>query len=130
MTGAAALNWSDERRRWSQFYAERLAAQLRQAVVLLDGVPLVPECSPDRGVVFQRYSVLPHLTAVQNVMFGLECAGAPLLGKLFGAARRQAAAQAAEMLAAVGLADNLDIYPAQMSGGMQQRLAIAQGVSI
>ena len=42
MTGAAALNWSDERRRWSQFYAERLAAQLRQAVVLLDGVP------PDR----------------------------------------------------------------------------------
>ena len=35
--------------------------------VLLDGVPLAPECSPDRGVVFQRYSVFPHLTALGSV---------------------------------------------------------------
>ena len=34
--------------------------------ILLDGQPLAPECGPDRGVVFQRYSVFPHLSALQN----------------------------------------------------------------
>jgi NitT/TauT family transport system ATP-binding protein len=96
--------------------------------ILLDGVPLSPEVAPDRGIVFQRYSVFPHLSALDNVTFGLECAQSPLLGKLFGAARRKAREQATEMLAAVGLGDNLHIYPAQMSGGMQQRLAIAQAL--
>jgi NitT/TauT family transport system ATP-binding protein len=99
-----------------------------QGEILLDGIRLTPECSPDRGVVFQRYSVFPHLTALQNVMFGIECAKSPLLGKLFGSARRSAVAQATEMLAAVGLEHNLHVYPAQMSGGMQQRLAIAQAL--
>jgi len=96
--------------------------------ILLDDRPLTPECHPDRGVVFQRYSVFPHLTALQNVAFGLECEKSPLLGKLFGKARRDANALAREMLAAVGLEHNLDVYPAQMSGGMQQRLAIAQAL--
>lgn len=97
--------------------------------VLLDGTPLTPECSPDRGVVFQRYSVFPHLTAVANVMFGLECEAAPLLGKLLGGSRRRAARDTAvAMLEAVGLGHNLDVYPAQMSGGMQQRLAVAQAL--
>lgn len=96
--------------------------------LLLDGTPLAAECAPDRGVVFQRYSVFPHLTALRNVMFGLECAASPLLGRLFGAARRRAADEAAAMLAAVGLEHNLDVYPAQMSGGMQQRLAVAQAL--
>lgn len=96
--------------------------------ILLDGIPLTAECHPDRGVVFQRYSVFPHLTAVQNVAFGLECDQSPLLGKLFGRAKRDALARATEMLAAVGLEHNLDVYPAQMSGGMQQRLAIAQAL--
>lgn len=96
--------------------------------ILLDGTPLTPECGPDRGVVFQRYSVFPHLTAVQNVMFGLECAASPLLGKLFGPARKRARDEAVAMLAAVGLEHNCDVYPAQMSGGMQQRLAIAQAL--
>ena len=94
--------------------------------ILLDGTPLTPECHPDRGVVFQRYSVFPHLTAVQNVAFGLECDQSPLLGKLFGRAKREALDLATEMLGAVGLEHNLHVYPAQMSGGMQQRLAIAQ----
>ena len=97
--------------------------------VLLDGVPLAPECSPDRGVVFQRYSVFPHLTALGNVLFGLECAEAPLLGKLLGGSRLRAARDTAEaMLEAVGLGHGLDLYPAQMSGGMQQRLAVAQAL--
>ncbi len=99
-----------------------------RGTVLLDGTPLAPECSPDRGVVFQRYSVFPHLSALGNTVFGLECAAAPLSARLFGAARRRARDEAAEMLHAVGLGDSLDLYPAQLSGGMQQRLAIAQAL--
>ena len=94
----------------------------------LDGAPLSPECGPDRGVVFQKYSVFPHLTVLGNTMFGLECAQAPLTARLFGSARSQAKAQAIEMLQAVGLGDTLHQYPAQLSGGMQQRLAIAQAL--
>ena len=96
--------------------------------ILLDGEPLAPECGPDRGVVFQRYSVFPHLTVLHNTLFGLECAQAPLIGRLFGARRRAAIAEAEAMLTAVGLGDSLHLYPAQMSGGMQQRLAIAQAL--
>ena len=96
--------------------------------ILLDGEPLKPECGPDRGVVFQRYSVFPHLSVLRNTIFGLECANAPLTARLFGGARRAAAAEAEEMLRAVGLGDALHLYPAQMSGGMQQRLAIAQAL--
>ncbi len=96
--------------------------------ILLDGAPLAPECQPDRGVVFQRYSVFPHMTALQNVLLGLECARAPITGRLYGRARHRAKEEAAEMLNAVGLGHNFNIYPAQMSGGMQQRLAIAQAL--
>ncbi len=96
--------------------------------IALDGAPLSPECGPDRGVVFQKYSVFPHLTVLGNTMFGLECAQAPLTARLFGSARSQAKAQAIEMLQAVGLGDTLHQYPAQLSGGMQQRLAIAQAL--
>ncbi|MDB5684681.1 MAG: lauroyl acyltransferase [Sphingomonas bacterium] len=96
--------------------------------ILLDDKPLVAECGPDRGVVFQRYSVFPHLTALRNVMFGLECRAAPFTARLFGTRCREAREQAAAMLEAVGLGSSLDVYPAQMSGGMQQRLAIAQAL--
>ncbi|OYW44791.1 MAG: lauroyl acyltransferase [Sphingomonadales bacterium 32-68-7] len=99
-----------------------------RGAMLLDGEPLTPECGPDRGVVFQRYSVFPHLTALGNTLFGLECEQAPFSARLFGARRRAAVAEAREMLAAVGLGDSADLYPAQMSGGMQQRLAIAQAL--
>jgi NitT/TauT family transport system ATP-binding protein len=94
--------------------------------ILLDGEKLPAEPGPDRGVVFQRYSVFPHLTVVQNVILGLEFAGSPLLGKLYGAARRRAIAEAERVIEAVGLSASRDKYPAQLSGGMQQRLAIAQ----
>ncbi|MBB4858947.1 NitT/TauT family transport system ATP-binding protein [Novosphingobium chloroacetimidivorans] len=96
--------------------------------ILLDGTPLAPECGPDRGVVFQRYSVFPHLTALRNVVMGLELEQAPFSARLFGSARRAARDRAAEMLGAVGLGHSLDLYPAEMSGGMQQRLAIAQAL--
>jgi NitT/TauT family transport system ATP-binding protein len=102
-------------------------APTRGEILLMDE-PLRPEPGPDRGVVFQRYSVFPHLTVLQNVLFGQECGQAPFFGKLFGQKRREAREKAAEMLTSVGLGHSLDVYPAQLSGGMQQRLAIAQAL--
>jgi len=99
-----------------------------RGTIMLDGAPLPPECGPDRGVVFQRYSVFPHLSVLRNTLFGLECAQAPFTARLLGAKRRAARAEAEEMLTAVGLGSSLHLYPAEMSGGMQQRLAIAQAL--
>ena len=96
--------------------------------VMFDGAPMAAECGPDRGVVFQRYSVFPHLTVIGNVLFALECAAAPITGRLFGARRRAALEEACAMLEAVGLTHARDQYPAQLSGGMQQRLALAQAL--
>ena len=99
-----------------------------RGVIELDGQPLAPECGPDRGVVFQRYSVFPHLNVLDNVAIGLELPASPLLGRLFGGRKREARQQAQHMLEKVGLGHALDNYPAQLSGGMQQRLAIAQAL--
>jgi NitT/TauT family transport system ATP-binding protein len=83
---------------------------------------------PDRGIVFQRYSLFPHLTVLENVLLGLEFAASPLLGRLFGGRRRKAVDSAKALLESLGLAASQDRYPAQLSGGMQQRLSIAQSV--
>jgi NitT/TauT family transport system ATP-binding protein len=96
--------------------------------ILIDSQPLPPEPGPDRGIVFQRYSLFPHLTAIENLVLGLEMKRARLLGKLFGAARRAALQRAGQVLESVGLGAARDRYPAQLSGGMQQRLSIAQSV--
>lgn len=96
--------------------------------VLIDGVPIDPEPQPDRGVVFQRYSVFPHRTVLSNVMMGPQLRAAPIAGRLFGARRRALREHAVALLDEVGLADDLEKYPTQLSGGMQQRLAIAQAL--
>ncbi len=96
--------------------------------ILIDGVPIRPEPDPARGVVFQRYSAFPHLSVLENVMLGLELRAARFSARLFGGARRQAREEALAMLESVGLAHAHDRYPAQLSGGMQQRLSIAQAV--
>ena len=96
--------------------------------IMLDGALLGPEPTAERGVVFQRYSVFPHLTVLANVILGRELAQARLLGRLFGAARRRAAEDARALLGEVGLLDAAHAYPAQLSGGMQQRLALAQAL--
>jgi len=96
--------------------------------VLIDGVPIDPEPQPDRGVVFQRYSVFPHKTVLANVMMGPQLRAAPLSGRLFGAPRRLLKEKAAALLKEVGLGAHLSKYPTQLSGGMQQRLAIAQAL--
>jgi NitT/TauT family transport system ATP-binding protein len=99
-----------------------------QGAIQLDGKPLRPEPGKDRGVVFQRYSVFPHLSAIENVMFGLDCQGSMFRGRLSGPKRRAALETAEAMLRSVGLGAALEVYPAQLSGGMQQRLAIAQAL--
>jgi polar amino acid transport system ATP-binding protein len=74
------------------------------------------------GMVFQRFNLFPHRTALENVMEG------PMYVK--GAARSKAREEAAALLAKVGLAQKLDAYPAKLSGGQQQRVAIARALAM
>jgi NitT/TauT family transport system ATP-binding protein len=71
---------------------------------------------PDRGVVFQKDSVFPWMSVLDNVEYGLRCRGVP-------AAERKAAAL--HYLARVGLAEVADAWPRELSGGMLKRVAIA-----
>ncbi|MDQ0304395.1 ABC transporter ATP-binding protein [Ancylobacter polymorphus] len=96
--------------------------------ILIDGEPIASEPTADRGVVFQRYSVFPHRTVLGNVMMGPQWAGAPILGRFFGARRKALEEKAMALLTRVGLGEHAHKYPAQLSGGMQQRLALAQAL--
>jgi NitT/TauT family transport system ATP-binding protein len=97
--------------------------------IVLDGKPMSPEPGPDRGVVFQRYSVFPHLSVLGNVLLGFEFAASAIAARLFGEARKAAITKCEELIAAVGLGEHRDKHPYQLSGGMQQRLAIAQALA-
>ena len=79
----------------------------------------VPVNKRNMAMVFQAYSLFPHMTALQNVEFGLEIRG---MGKT---ERRK---QAMEKLELVGLADQAGKYTQQMSGGQQQRVAAARAL--
>jgi NitT/TauT family transport system ATP-binding protein len=100
-----------------------------QGAVLLDGAPFPAEPGPDRGIVFQRYSVFPHLTVLGNVLIGYEFAERKLSARLFGQARREAIEKSRALIDAVGLGPHCEKYPSALSGGMQQRLAIAQALA-
>jgi NitT/TauT family transport system ATP-binding protein len=100
-----------------------------QGSVLLDGEPFPSEPGPDRGIVFQRYSVFPHLTVLGNVLIGYEFAERRFSARLFGKARREAIDKSRALIEAVGLGRDCDKYPSALSGGMQQRLAIAQALA-
>ena len=83
--------------------------------VLVQNRP-VQEAGPDRGLVDQRYSLLPHLNVIENVAFGL---------KLRGVKRSERLARAQEWVKKVGLEGSENEFPSELSGGMQQRVAIA-----
>jgi polar amino acid transport system ATP-binding protein len=74
------------------------------------------------GMVFQRFNLFPHRTALENVMEG------PVHVK--GMSRSEAKDQAAVLLAKVGLGEKLTAYPAKLSGGQQQRVAIARALAM
>lgn len=86
------------------------------------------EPSVDRGIVFQRYSTLNHLNVIDNVVIGLEFEKSAFFGKLFGKAKKEAYEKADEILKAVGLYHSRNKYPHELSGGMKQRLSIAQSL--
>lgn len=95
--------------------------------LVLDGKPIPDEPGPDRGIVFQQYSVFPHLSVLENVM--VACAfSRPGIGWLIGNARLSAKRQSLELLERVGLTAAINRYPHELSGGMKQRLAIAQAL--
>jgi putative spermidine/putrescine transport system ATP-binding protein len=75
----------------------------------------------DMGMVFQAYSLFPHLTALENVAFGL---------KVRGRVKKDRAGRAGDMLDLVGLSAHVDRYAAEMSGGQQQRVALARALAI
>ena len=95
--------------------------------ITVDGRALQGEPDRSRGIVFQRYSVFKHLTVRDNIV-AAEGLARPL-GRLFGAAKRAARARAEDALARIGLAHVATQYPSALSGGMQQRLAIAQALA-
>jgi NitT/TauT family transport system ATP-binding protein len=86
--------------------------------VLLDGHP-VKGPGRERGMVFQGYTLFPWLTVRKNVMFGL---------RMNNVGRAEAAKQANEWLALIGLERFADAYPNQLSGGMKQRVAIIRAL--
>ncbi|OIK28783.1 ABC transporter ATP-binding protein [Streptomyces malaysiense] len=91
--------------------------------VLVDGrdITQVPAHRRDAGMVFQSYSLFPHLDAIDNVAFGLRMRGVR-------AAERRA--RAAELLELVGLGDKGERFPHQLSGGQQQRIALARALAL
>jgi polar amino acid transport system ATP-binding protein len=74
------------------------------------------------GMVFQRFNLFPHMTALENVI------EAPVRVK--GIRRETATVTARALLDRVGLADKVDVYPTQLSGGQQQRVAIARALAM
>tara|TARA_R110002096_G_scaffold193995_6_gene376058 strand:+ start:596 stop:1498 length:903 start_codon:yes stop_codon:yes gene_type:complete len=87
--------------------------------ILLRGNPITGP-GPDRGMVFQGYTLFPWLNVKRNVMFGLEmCGSSPI----------EAESQALQWIDLVGLSKFANAYPHQLSGGMKQRVAIARALA-
>jgi NitT/TauT family transport system ATP-binding protein len=100
----------------------RIVAGLDEATsgeILLDEKP-VSGPGPDRGMVFQGYTLFPWLTVKRNVMFGLQ---------MQGRSTPSAESEARQWLSMVGLSKFENSYPHELSGGMKQRVAIARALA-
>ncbi len=96
-------------------------ADAGQITVAGADITRLPASKRDMGMVFQAYSLFPHMTVRQNVAFGLR------LRRVSSAQRDR---RAIEMLDLVGLSTQADRYPHQISGGQQQRVALARALAI
>lgn len=95
--------------------------------ITVDGIPLNGEANINKvraevGMVFQRFNLFPHMTALQNIML------APVQVRKMPAAEAEKTAR--DLLVKVGLADKADSFPEQLSGGQQQRVAIARALAM
>jgi NitT/TauT family transport system ATP-binding protein len=100
--------------------------------ILFNNIP-IEEPSRDRGIVFQKYSLFPDKSVIDNVSFGLELEEFSLLGRwmrpfLSRRKRKIFREKAQSYLERVGLGSDIHKYPYELSGGMRQRVAIAQAL--
>lgn len=98
-----------------------------------EGGTIVTSPGRERGIVYQRYALFPFLTTRENVAIGPKLDETSIPGRLFGFAawrklRKKHLAEADLLLEKVGLKDAIHRYPHELSGGMQQRVAIAQAL--
>ncbi|SDM47860.1 amino acid ABC transporter ATP-binding protein, PAAT family [Halogranum gelatinilyticum] len=102
--------------------------EAQEGDIYLDGECVTdPEMDVNRlrrevGMVFQDFNLFAHLTALENVALGPQ--------RVLGLSKDEARARAREQLEQVGLADQLDSYPAELSGGQQQRVGIARALAM
>lgn len=94
----------------------------------LNGVKIPDEPGPDRGIVFQQYSVFSHMTVIENVIASIGFRQRGISPRLYGNKLADARQRCFAMLERVGLQNAADKYPHELSGGMRQRLAIAQAL--
>lgn len=95
--------------------------------IVVDGISMTSETNVDMvrkevGMVFQRFHLFPHMTALENIML------APM--KVRKLSRAQAEEEARQLLQKVGLSEKADAYPEKLSGGQQQRVAIARALAM
>ena len=108
--------------RCMNYLEEPTAGKVTVAGTPLDGEANINKVREEVGMVFQRFNLFPHMTALENIML------APM--KVKKVSRDDAAKKAKELLERVGLADKADNYPGQLSGGQQQRVAIARALAM
>ncbi|MGI6227466.1 MAG: amino acid ABC transporter ATP-binding protein [Peptococcales bacterium] len=96
--------------------------------IIIDGVSVtdpkndINKIREDVGMVFQRFNLFPHMTALQNITL------APM--KVRGLSQKEAEERAHNLLTKVGLTDKANVYPDSLSGGQQQRVAIARALAM
>ena len=106
--------------------------QPTKGTVLFNGKP-VEHPERDRGIVFQKYSLFPHMTVLENIIYGLDAESFGFVESVLRPFKRREAKkkfveEARSYLDRVGLSESADKYPHQLSGGMQQRVAITQSL--